>query len=793
MREEIKKIKRDIKRLNCSVLTISENVSENDSQSSANNGYYALLTDFYFGGSGTETIITEDDVDTWIDVNFNIHPEGTFDFRPQVMQDADNAPFDSSTSFFSLEGLTTKDFGNFRASMSFDPDEDNGELNARLQFERHSGTVPIDPFPIEDIVANMRQGADTVYPVEPFLSFFIGDTIDTNAVGDSGKCKFQVKSTVPGVLAMRALTWYLLSGNVKNPNTPVPPLSIELVTNLNVTQLNAGNDLEVTWDLSTTVGATAHKVYRETVAVEGRVLVATLGSTETSYTESSPLADTEYIFDVQTVSATDETNTIDFTKNAKSITTLEAVPLQAQALYDQLGDTPEWFKPATNDLIQSWVDTGVWDNPNFYAILCVPSLTQENTLIEVKSLTVRAQYFPAIGSNGATFRTFPTNDGYMLTNKAIDTQLQPSTEMTINDNCDWMAIYEDEIDNGTFSYGAFDNPAYLGLISNFGGIARAGSYTFGNVASNSVEVGKAGVYMNNRTGPNYAEIVVNGNVGGVIDTVENGSLPVRTIWINALNRTGPTYRNQSRYAAWGSYGEGLPPATRDILSAAKQTWQNTLKRRKVDKTKQVIWDGNSFNAYWFAAIQRGTQYALGDDRDWHWDSYALSGKELRTMDSEYAATISPLYNGAYTKNIYIISETVNDYTLNNDLNATKATLASLVTKAKADGMEVLVMGGPVRRYQAAFAVPDQATLNLGLDDYERHLIAQAPIQGYTYVAAPTNIWVFRSDYASDTDYNNAVATIYSNSALMEQNFSHPTEDVCINDWAPLIAAAIQSI
>ena len=187
------------------------------------NGYYGLLTDFYFGGTGTETIITESDVDTWIDVNFTIDSNGTFDFRPQAMQDAVNDPFDSSTSLFTLEGLTTKDFGNFRASMSFDPDEDNGEVNARLEFERHSGTTPSDPFPIEDIVATMNDGAATDYTIEPFLSFFIGDTIDTNGAGDAGRCKFQIKSTVPGVLTMRALTWYLLSGNAENSNTPTPP------------------------------------------------------------------------------------------------------------------------------------------------------------------------------------------------------------------------------------------------------------------------------------------------------------------------------------------------------------------------------------------------------------------------------------------------------------------------------------------------------------------------------------------------------------------------------------------
>ena len=57
----------------------------------------------------------------------------------------------------------------------------------------------------------MSQGADVDYPAEPLLTFFVGDTIDTNGVGDAGKCTFEVRSTVPGTVRMRALTWYISS------------------------------------------------------------------------------------------------------------------------------------------------------------------------------------------------------------------------------------------------------------------------------------------------------------------------------------------------------------------------------------------------------------------------------------------------------------------------------------------------------------------------------------------------------------------------------------------------------
>ena len=118
-------------------------------------------------------------------------------------------PFDDSTGIFSFEGLTQESSVQFRASMTFEPDEDEGQLEARLLFNRHSGTTPSDDFSIEDVALTMSQGADQEYPAEPLLTFFVGDTIDTNGPGDAGRCRFQIRSTVPGTVRMRALTWYI--------------------------------------------------------------------------------------------------------------------------------------------------------------------------------------------------------------------------------------------------------------------------------------------------------------------------------------------------------------------------------------------------------------------------------------------------------------------------------------------------------------------------------------------------------------------------------------------------------
>jgi len=177
-------------------------------------GYYGLLTDFYFGGSATETVIDLNNVNTWVDVDIDISTDGVFDNRPLAMRefqaighDGDGSP--NNPIVFKLEGLGQSSFANFRASISFEPEDDEGQLESRLLFNRHSGTTPSDDFSIEEVSLSMFNGADIDYVSEPMLSFFIGDTIDTNAVGDAGKCRFQIKSNVTGIIKLRALTWYI--------------------------------------------------------------------------------------------------------------------------------------------------------------------------------------------------------------------------------------------------------------------------------------------------------------------------------------------------------------------------------------------------------------------------------------------------------------------------------------------------------------------------------------------------------------------------------------------------------
>ena len=177
-------------------------------------GYYGMLSSFYFGGNATETEVAVEDVNTWIDVELATDVNGLFDNRPTSMQEAQSVGHSGDGTngnpvIFNSEGLTQTTFANFRASLAFFPLEDEGQLESRLLFNRHTGTSPSSDFSIEEVSLSMQNGADIDYVSEPMLSFFIGDTIDTNGVGDAGACRFQIKSNVAGTLKLRALTWYI--------------------------------------------------------------------------------------------------------------------------------------------------------------------------------------------------------------------------------------------------------------------------------------------------------------------------------------------------------------------------------------------------------------------------------------------------------------------------------------------------------------------------------------------------------------------------------------------------------
>ena len=193
-------------------IEISSSEDINEKTNLYSQGYIGLLSAYYFGGSATSREIVIEEVDVWQEVVMTIHPEGISDQRVEDMKVAQAQGYEGDGSLgspikFLLEGLVEKSFATLRTSMAFIPDEDGGRLDSRLFLERHEGAG--DDFSIDAAGLAMESGADELYPHYVNIEFFVGDTIDTNAPGDAGKVRFQVKSDVTGTIFMNEMALFI--------------------------------------------------------------------------------------------------------------------------------------------------------------------------------------------------------------------------------------------------------------------------------------------------------------------------------------------------------------------------------------------------------------------------------------------------------------------------------------------------------------------------------------------------------------------------------------------------------
>jgi hypothetical protein len=177
-------------------------------------GYIGLLSAVYFDGDATSNQILIDDVDVWQEVVMTIHPNGVSDKRVDAQKEAVPNGYSGTGAVgdpivFLLEGLVEESAATLRTSLTFIPDEDGGRLDSRIFLERHSAATPSEDFPINAAGLSMESGADEEYPHLVSVQFFVGDTINTNGVGDAGKIRFQVKSDVTGTILMNEMALFI--------------------------------------------------------------------------------------------------------------------------------------------------------------------------------------------------------------------------------------------------------------------------------------------------------------------------------------------------------------------------------------------------------------------------------------------------------------------------------------------------------------------------------------------------------------------------------------------------------
>lgn len=191
-------------------LTINNSINDGDNDgygditaNFATNNYYlvnpydssdrALITNYAL--NATNSVIT---FDKNIDSYLTSSDDTTFNFITNLR----------NALIFDLNGLETTAFATFEGAFAFEPLADEGQMEARLLFQRRPGATPSTDFDKTTVAGNMTQGTNIDYLFQPILTFFVGDTVST-LNGQAGTYRFQVKSTVQGTVKMRQLTAYI--------------------------------------------------------------------------------------------------------------------------------------------------------------------------------------------------------------------------------------------------------------------------------------------------------------------------------------------------------------------------------------------------------------------------------------------------------------------------------------------------------------------------------------------------------------------------------------------------------
>lgn len=472
----------------------------------------------------------------------------------------------------------------------------------------------------------------------------------------------------------------------------------------------------------------------------------------------------------------------------------------AQALFDAVGDVPTVVKPYFNSLIVGLKAQGVWDNPNFWGIFCVPSLNAFNTLIEIKSRTIVSS-FADTGSVSIPYNTarqaIPTFAGYSFrVNGRINTGFIPSASQTLNNSSEFLITYTTESASTTFNYGALNSASQENTFSvrQSGGLfADAYNTTIGTGRINVASVdGAGGVYIKNRRSSSYMSVVKNGTVIGSI-TGNGGSLPSIGVMLNCYNNAGTpsTRRNGSPICGWGSFGSGLTASQETGINTVLSTWQTSMQRLDNSvHTKQIILDGNSHTVYWFAKMMRTIEYNTIVS-GWKYSNFGVSGQKTTDMSADYATEIAPLYNGSLSKNILIAIELTNDWhTTTNNEATVKSNFASYVSTAQATGFSVIVSPMMCRAFSGNAKGLSATDYNLGIDSINQWLLSGGSGANHVTPINP-NTFIARSDYGSDAAYNTAVAALLANTSVFYDQI-HLTENE-YKTWGDQLTAAVQSL
>lgn len=472
--------------------------------------------------------------------------------------------------------------------------------------------------------------------------------------------------------------------------------------------------------------------------------------------------------------------------------------VSAQALFDAIPDLHPDAKIPLNNLIKGYKSDGVWNNANFWKIMCLPTLDMELAWIEIKSLTTNSKFngYPSLTNSMAGAHPNSIR-GWVFTgsNYAI-TDFIPSAKQTLNDVSEVYVIYQDEsVATNAFNYGSLNvagSSSSLLITYGAGGVVdwSAHAYATNGRVTDSHD-GSEGIYLCTRRSSIDGEVYHNG-VSIATSNVGGGSLPTVPWFINTYNQNGSpnaTKRSQAPTKMLGSYGESLSVGRITTINGLIQSYLDSTKGLKSLRSSQIIVDGNSHTEYQQSAIVRKIAYdQFASGVDVH--GYGVASQTTQAMQADFASQIVPLFDGTLTHNIYIPNEITNDYWFGATKEDAFQNYKDLCLAAQTAGFLVVAVPVILRKFNGGGA--NETNFNLAQDYFNTRLLSEWGDFADAIADPHPNAWIYRSDYASDSEYNTAVANILADSSIFKDVTTHLTEAQYII-WGATISASAQTL
>lgn len=451
---------------------------------------------------------------------------------------------------------------------------------------------------------------------------------------------------------------------------------------------------------------------------------------------------------------------------SKSFGEVSGFSPEAQVYIDKIGDMSEIAKPFYAGFIDSCVSVGAFTS-DFGGFLAVATTTQENTTLDLKSLTPRSEY-----RNGLTPYNPPstialnsgmTHLGLQFNNNNLVTDYIASAIASDDSHCHLFVVGNQLSARSTFIVGAYDGTNSSLMAPQFTGNKYWSDSMNITVGAGRHEylgaTGTAGLYAINRTANNSVDQWINHTLVNS-DTTTGGTQVSLPDFVNTWNQSGTpnsTKWNNAFILAHIRLPKGLPPVDFTTVRTALIDWQ--LGLQFIDTTvydKQIIMDGNSHTAIYNRCIWVGL---IGGHLANNWDFYnfGVVGQTTPQMDADAPTQIDVLFDGSYSKNILMAMEASNDMKVNGYANV-KSNYQTYVANRQAAGFTVVAYHIGSRTAAGASGSPTQQQFDLNIDDFNVWLDGGGS-GADRVVTAPIEIFDYRSNYASDAAYEIAMAAL----------------------------------